>query len=146
MSKTSGLGREGRHIRYTRYKLEVITVAVAMRNGGSPWKDIQKEIQRRFNVTPTIRQMRTWWDRYGVKPSVSTPALLRRLFAEERHTMISDASEVVDKIGPLMGQLQEGGVPGRAAFWMAILRVMETFVGGRENLDQIIDAYREWRE
>jgi len=132
----------------TRYDVNIISFAMTMRHFGSPWKDVQKEIERSFQVKPTIRQMRNWHNRYSQRASVSTPALFRRLFIERRHTLIPDTAKIVDVLGRTIGQLIELGAStdGEALFLMGTLVFIETMAGDREYFDQIIDAYREWRE
>lgn len=125
--------------------MDVIAFVVAMRNGGNEWKAIEREVETRFGDKPSIRQMRTWWNHYGTRPSISTPAIAQRVLSERRRELLAGSSEALAKLAALTGQLRELGVPPKEAFWISFLSLLEDQVG-RGDLDSVYQYYQHWRD
>lgn len=136
-----GIAPRGR-IEQHRYSTGVISFVVSARGGGSTWKQIAKEVQKKFDVKPTERQMRTWWKRYGIDIETGVKALTERYLTEMAQAMIARAIEVGLRVFfPLQKQCQQLGVSADKAYWFTTLLVLEQIVG-HENFGPLIQDYQ----
>ncbi len=129
------------------YGPDIRTEAITKRYQGKEWNDIQKEINDKFGVKPSIRQMQYWFEAYHDGKEDPTGA---RILAQT----IQDAADAATPLAlakmmssaPMWKSLV--GVKGLTASdagWIALLSYFEAQVG-QAKFERLIAKYCEMRD
>jgi len=131
------------------YSHDIRTEAVTKRYQGKEWKEIQKVIQEKFSVTPSIRQMQKWFEDYqGTTDDPSGVKYVAKVIenaANEAKPLAQ--AKMMTEVFPLWSRLQDS--PYRlTAFEAGLVAMWSLFEAqvGRDNLDRAYALYRELRD
>lgn len=140
--------RKGQPIKQKRYQIDVIAFVIGERTRGNPWKEVGKAVSRKFDiVSPTERQMRTWWNLYGAGTdrSVAVRALLTKAFEETAQKTIAQSFSLFSqRVIPTLSRIEELGVPSSIAPWLSVMVTLEAQLGS-QAFDQLLEEYAHWR-
>jgi hypothetical protein len=134
--------------RKSRYDDKVIAFAVAERKRGVKWKEIVDAIGRHFGIKPpTERQMRKWYEEFGID-AVDPEKLLKENLvkvARATTTMAAFTSQkfMVEQVPTLVEAWKKGEDPWIAGGIM-VLRMLEQTVG-TAKFDLILEKYQKTR-
>lgn len=130
------------------YGPDIRTEAITKRYQGKEWNDIQKEINDKFGVKPSIRQMQYWFEAYHDGKEDPTGA---RILAQT----IQDAADaatplalakMMSSVGPTWKSLiGVKGLTASDAGWIALLSYFEAQVG-KAKFERLIGKYCEMRD
>ena len=134
--------------RKSRYGDKVIAFAVAERRRGVKWKEIVNAIARHFAIKPpTERQMRKWYQEFGVDASDPEKLLKENLIKVARATTpiaaFATQKYAIEQVPALVEAWKQGQDPWTAGGIM-MLSLLEQTVG-TEKFDQILDEYQKSR-
>jgi len=135
--------------RKSRYGDKVIAFAVAERRRGVKWKEIVNAIARHFAIKPpTERQMRKWYQEFGVDASDPEKLLKENLIKVARATTpiaaFATQKYAIEQVPALVEAWKQGQDPWTAGGIM-MLSLLEQTVG-TEKFDQILDEYQKSRK
>ncbi len=135
--------------RKSRYDDKVIAFAVAERKRGVKWKEILDAIGRHFGIKPpTERQMRKWYQEFGVD-AVDPEKLLRENLikvARAATPMAAFATQkfAIEHVPTLVEAWKQGKDPWIAGGIM-VLSMLEQSVGS-EQFNHMIEEYQKTRK
>ncbi len=135
--------------RKSRYGDKVIAFAVAERRRGVKWKEIVDAIARHFAIKPpTERQMRKWYQEFGVDAADPEKLLRENLVKVARATTpiaaFATQKYAIEQVPALVEAWKQGKDPWTAGGIM-VLSMLEQTVG-TEKFDQILDEYQKSRK
>ena len=135
--------------RKSRYNDKVIAFAVAERRRGVKWKEIVEAIGRHFGMKPpTERQMRKWYQEFGVD-AVDPEKLLRENLvkvarATTLNAVFTTQKFAVEQVPTLVEAWKQGKDPWTAGGIM-VLSLLEQTVGSK-RFNRIIVEYQKTRK
>jgi len=125
--------------RKSRYGDKVIAFAVTERRRGVKWNEIVDAIARHFAIKPpTARQMRKWYQEYGVDAVDPEKLLKENLIKVARAT-----TPIAEQVPTLVEAWKQGKDPWTAGGIM-VLSMLEQTVG-TEKFNQILEEYQKSR-
>jgi len=135
--------------RKSRYGDKVIAFAVAERRRGVKWKDIVEAIARHFAIKPpTARQMRKWYQEYGVDAIDPEKLLKENLIKVARATTsiaaFATQKYAIEQVPNLVEAWKQGKDPWIAGGIM-VLAILEQTVG-TETFNQLLGEYQQTRK
>lgn len=134
--------------RKSRYGDKVVAFAVAERKRGVKWKAIVEAIGRHFGIKPpTERQMRKWFQEFGVDDTDPEKLLRENLVKVARATTpiaaFATQKYLIEKVPMLVDALNQG-----KDVWIAggamVLSMLEQMVGS-EKFNRIVEEYQKTR-
>ena len=135
--------------RKSRYNDKVIAFAVAERRRGVKWKEIVEAIGRHFGMKPpTERQMRKWYQEFGMD-AVDPEKLLRENLvkvarATTLNAVFTTQKFAVEQVPTLVDAWKQGKDPWTAGGIM-VLSLLEQTVG-TEKFNQVLEEYKNIRK
>ncbi len=134
--------------RKSRYGDKVIAFAVAERRRGVKWKEIVDAIARHFAITPpTERQMRKWYQEYGVDAIDPEKLMKENLVKVARATTpiaaFATQKYAIEQVPALVEAWKQGKDPWTAGGIM-VLSMLEQTVG-TEKFNQLLEEYQKSR-
>ena len=134
--------------RKSRYGDKVIAFAVAERRRGVKWNEIVDAIARHFAIKPpTARQMRKWYQEFGVDASDPEKLLKENLIKVARATTpiaaFATQKYAIEQVPALVEAWKQGKDPWTAGGIM-MLSLLEQTVG-TEKFNQILEEYQKSR-
>jgi len=134
--------------RKSRYGDKVIAFAVTERRRGVKWKEIVDAIARHFAIKPpTARQMRKWYQEYGVDAVDPEKLLKENLIKVARATTpiaaFATQKFAIEQVPTLVEAWKQGKDPWTAGGIM-VLSMLEQTVG-TEKFNQILEGYQKSR-
>ncbi len=135
--------------RKSRYDDKVIAFAVAERKRGVRWKEIVDAIGRHFGIKPpTERQMRKWYQEFGLDAADPEKLLRENLVKVARATTpvaaFATQKFAIEQVPALVDAWKQGKDPWIAGGVM-VLSMLEQTVGS-EKFNQIIEEYKKNRK
>ena len=135
--------------RNSRFGDKVIAFAVAERRRGVKWKDIVDAIARHFAIKPpTERQMRKWYQEFGVDAVDPEKLLKENLVKVARATTpiaaFATQKYAIEQVPNLVEAWKQGKDPWIAGGLM-VLSMLEQTVGS-EKFNRLLDEYQKTRE
>lgn len=135
--------------RKSRYDDKVIAFAVAERKRGTRWKEIVEAIGRHFGMKPpTERQMRKWYQEFGVDAEDPEKLLKENLIKVARATnpiAAFAAQKLAIEQVPTLVEAWKQGKDLWVAGGLMILSMLEQSVG-TDKFDQILTEFKENRK
>ena len=134
--------------RKSRYGDKVIAFAVAERRRGVKWNEIVDAIARHFAIKPpTERQMRKWYQEYGVDAVDPEKLLKENLIKVARATTpiaaFATQKYAIEQVPALVEAWKQGQDPWTAGGIM-VLSMLEQTVG-TDNFNQLLEEYQKTR-
>ena len=135
--------------RKSRYEDKVIAFAVAERRRGVKWKEIVDAIASHFAIKPpTERQMRKWYQEFGVDAVDPEKLLKENLVKVARATTpiaaFATQKYAIEQVPNLVEAYKQGKDPWIAGGIM-VLSMLEQTVG-TEKFNELLDEYQKTRE
>ena len=135
--------------RKSRYDDKVIAFAVTERRRGVKWKEIVDAIARHFAIKPpTERQMRKWYQEYGVDAVDLEKLLKENLIKVARATTpiaaFATQKFAIEQVPTLVEAWKQGKDPWTAGGIM-VLSMLEQTVG-TEKFNQLLEEYQKTRK
>jgi hypothetical protein len=135
--------------RKSRFGDKVIAFAVAERRRGVKWKEIVDAIASHFAIKPpTERQMRKWYQEFGVDAVDPEKLLKENLIKVARATTpiaaFATQKYAIEQVPNLVEACKQGKDPWIAGGIM-VLSMLEQTVGS-EKFNQLLDEYQRTRE
>lgn len=135
--------------RKSRFGDKVIAFAVAERRRGVKWKEIVEAIARHFAIKPpTERQMRKWYQEYGVDAIDPEKLLKENLVKVARATTpiaaFATQKYAIEQVPNLVEACKQGKDPWIAGGIM-VLSMLEQTVGS-EKFNQLLNEYQKSRK
>jgi hypothetical protein len=135
--------------RKSRYDDKVIAFAVTERRRGAKWKAIVDAIASHFAIKPpTERQMRKWYQEYGVEANDPERLLKENLVKIARATtpMAAFATQkyAIEQVPLLVEAWKEGRDPWIAGGIMVLSMLEQTI--GTKRFNQLIEEYGKTRK
>lgn len=135
--------------RKSRYNDKVIAFAVAERRRGVKWKEIVEAIGRHFGMKPpTERQMRKWYQEFGVDAvdpeKLLTENLVKVARATTLNAVFTTQKFAVEQVPTLVEAWKQGKDPWTAGGIM-VLSLLEQTVGTKK-FNQILEEYQKTRK
>jgi len=132
--------------RKSRYDDKVIAFAVTERRRGVKWKEIVDAIARHFAIKPpTERQMRKWYQEYGIDAVDPEKLLKENLVKVARATTpiaaFATQKYAIEQVPNLVEAWKQGKDPWTAGGIMVLSMLEETV--GTEKFNQILEEYRK---
>ena len=129
------------------YSQDIRAEAITKRFQGKTWTEVKDDIEGKYGVRPSMRQMQKWVEDYhgdadptGVRQvvkAIEDAANLAQPLAQAR---------MMGEVMPLWWELMEKHrVPFVDAGWMAFVAFFETQIG-RDNFDRVVKGYMELRD
>ena len=134
--------------RKSRYGDKVIAFAVTERRRGVKWKEIVNAIARHFAIKPpTERQMRKWYQEYGVDAVDPEKLLKENLIKVARATTpiaaFATQKYAIEQVPALVEAWKQGQDPWTAGGIM-VLSMLEQTVG-TDKFNQLLEEYQKTR-
>ena len=134
--------------RKSRYGDKVIAFAVAERRRGVKWNEIVDAIARHFAIKPpTERQMRKWYQEYGVDAVDPEKLLKENLIKVARATTpiaaFATQKYAIEQVPALVEAWKQGQDPWTAGGIM-VLSMLEQTVG-TDKFNQLLEEYQKTR-
>ena len=128
---------------------EAIAFAVAERRRGVKWNEIVDAIACHFAIKPpTARQMRKWYQEYGVDAIDPEKLLKEKLVKVARATTpiaaFATQKYAIEQVPVLVEAWKQGKDPWTAGGIMVLSLLEQTI--GTEKFDQILDEYQKGRK
>jgi len=135
--------------RKSRYDDKVIAFAVTERRRGVKWKEIVDAIARHFAIKPpTERQMRKWYQEYGIDAVDPEKLLKENLVKVARATTpiaaFATQKYAIEQVPNLVEAWKQGKDPWTAGGIMVLSMLEETV--GTEKFSQILEEYHKTRK
>ena len=135
--------------RKSRYDDKVIAFAVTERRRGVKWKEIVDAIARHFAIKPpTERQMRKWYQEYGIDAVDPEKLLKENLVKVARATTpiaaFATQKYAIEQVPNLVEAWKQGKDPWTAGGIMVLSMLEETV--GTEKFNQILEEYHKTRK
>jgi len=135
--------------RKSRYDDKVIAFAVAERKRGVRWKEIVDAIGRHFGIKPpTERQMRKWYQEFGVDAADPEKLLRENLVKVARATTpvaaFATQKFAVEQVPALVDAWKQGKDPWIAGGVM-VLSMLEQTVGS-DKFNAILSEFQKTRK
>jgi len=135
--------------RKSRYDDKVIAFAVTERRRGVKWKEIVDAIARHFAIKPpTERQMRKWYQEYGIDAVDPEKLLKENLIKVARATTpiaaFATQKYAIEQVPNLVEAWKQGKDPWTAGGIMVLSMLEETV--GTVKFNQILEEYHETRK
>ena len=124
-----------------RYNAAVISYDIGERTRGTKWREIGENVKAKFNMKPTERQMRTWWNRYGTDFQSGYKELLSKHLMQMAQGVVAKTIEAgLRVLFPLQKRCEDLGADPQLAFYFSTLLVLEEMIG-QGNLDALVKEY-----
>jgi hypothetical protein len=124
-----------------RYNAAVISYVIGERTRGTKWKEIGENVKAKFNMRPTERQMRTWWNRYGTDFQSGFKELLGKHLMQMAQGVVTKSIEAnLRVLFPLQKRCEDLGANPQLAFYFSALLIIEDMIG-QGNLEILVKEY-----
>lgn len=135
--------------RKSRYDDKVIAFAVAERRRGVKWKEIVDAIASHFAIKPpTERQMRKWYQEFGIDAVDPEKLLKENLVKVARATTpiaaFATQKYAIEQVPNLVEAYKQGKDPWIAGGIMVLSMLEQTI--GTEKFNQLLDEYQKTRK